>query len=525
MRFLSRRLARCLPLALSAALSAPLAAPAARAETVLRGMIGSDLRGLMPGVSPDVATGAVLQHIYEGLVAWRSDGSVSPMLAESIDTSADGRAVTFTLREGLRFHNGAPVTSREVAWTWGRFLDPKMNWPCRTAFDGTRQVHVTAVEPVDARRVTFRLAEPSPVFLSMMARSDCDSSGIAHPDAVDAEGRWSKAVGTGPFMLEEWRRGQYVQIARFPDYVSRTEAPDGLAGAKAAQVDRIRFTLIPDPSAARVALQAGNLDVLQEVDPTLAKELEAAPGIRVAHSPTAGLNTVLIRASDPVLADARVRQAIVAAVDAAGMRESLYAGFGAPGTSLVHTTSRFYTNVQKGEIGFDPARAATLLRQGGYRGQPVTITSNSQFGLMKDTAILLQAQLEAAGINAKVEILEFGAQLQKYFRGDYQLMVWNVTPYLDPVFTFDRFVGAPDASPDKVWRSAAANDLLAKLSATPEGPARQPVFDALHHQFLQDAPMLVWANRETIAAMRDTVRGFEPWPGLKPRYWNVSLGR
>jgi peptide/nickel transport system substrate-binding protein len=521
MSFLPRALAWCLPLALSAALHA---APA-RAETVLRGMIGSDIRGLMPGISPDVATGAVLQHIYEGLVAWRDDGGVSPMLAESIDISADGRAVTFTLREGLRFHNDAPVTSKEVAWTWGRFLDPKMNWPCRTAFDGTRQVHVTAVDPVDDRRVTFRLAEPSPVFLSMMARSDCDSSGIAHPDSVDAEGRWTKAIGTGPFTLEEWRRGQFVQLARFTDYVSRTEAPDGLAGAKAAKVDKLRFTLIPDPSAARVALQAGNLDVLQEVDPTLAKDLAATPGLRVSHSPTAGLNTVLIRATDPVLADARVRQAIVAAIDTAGMRESLYAGYGAPGTSLVHTTSRYYTEVQKGEIGFDPARAAALLRQGGYRGQPVTITSNSQFGLMKDTAILLQAQLEAAGINAKVEILEFGAQLQKYFRGDYQLMVWNVTPYLDPVFTFDRFVGAPDALPDKVWRSAAASDLLAKLSATPDGAARQPVFDALHKLFVQDAPMLVWANRETIAATRDTVQGFAPWPGLKPRFWNVSLGQ
>ncbi|MDJ0388539.1 ABC transporter substrate-binding protein [Roseomonas sp. E05] len=521
MSFLPRALAWCLPLAVSVA----LAAPAARAESLLRGMIGSDLRGLMPGVSPDVATGAVLQHIYEGLVAWREDGSVSPMLAESIETSADGRAVTFTLRDGLRFHNGAPVTSREVAWTWGRFLDPRMNWPCRTSFDGTRQVHVTAVEPVDKRHVIFRLAEPSPVFLSMMARSDCDSSGIAHPDSVDAEGRWTKAIGTGPFMLEEWRRGQYVQLARFPGYVSRTEAPNGLAGAKAAKVDRIRFTLIPDPSAARLALQAGNLDVLQEVDPTLAKELEAVPGLRVAHSPTAGLNTVLIRATDPVLADARVRQAIVAAVDAAGMRESLYAGFGAPGTSLVPTTSHYYTAVQQQAIGFDPARAAALLREGGYRGQPVTITSNSQFGLMKDTAILLQAQLQAAGVNAKVEILEFGAQLQRYFRGDYQLMVWNVTPYLDPVFTFDRFIGAPDATPEKVWRSAAANGLLTKLSATPEGAARQPILDALHKQFLQDAPLLVWTNRETIAGMRDTVQGFAPWPGLKPRFWNVSLGK
>ncbi|MBP0495915.1 ABC transporter substrate-binding protein [Pararoseomonas indoligenes] len=504
-------------------LGTALAAAPGQAQTVLRGMIASDIRGLMPGISTDVATGAVLQHLYEGLVAWRSDGSVAPMLAERIETSDDGRAVTFTLREGLRFHNGAPFTSAEVAWTWNRYLDPKAAWPCRTNFDGSRQLKITGVETDGPLRVTFRLAEPSPVFLSMMARSDCDSSGIAHPDSVDAEGRWTRAIGTGPFRLEEWRRGQFVQLARFDGYVPRSEPADGLAGGKRALVDRLRFTLIPDPSAARVALQAGNLDVVQELEPTVAKELQSVPGLRILHAPTAGLNTILIRGTDPVLADARVRQAIIAATDSADMREGLYQGFGAPGGSLVPTASRYYGAAQKEEIAYDPARAAGLLRQGGYRGQPITITTNSQFGLMKDTAILLQAQLQAAGMNARVEVLEFGAQLQRYTRGDYQLMIWNITPYLDPVFTFDRFIGPAEGPADKVWRNPAANEALARLSALPEGEARQPAFDALHRLFLQDAPLMVWTNRETISGVRANVRGFEPWPGLKPRFWNVSV--
>lgn len=205
------------------------------------------------------------------------------------------------------------------------------------------------------------------------------------------------------------------------------------------------------------------------------------------------------------------------------MREGLYAGFGAPGGSLVPTTSRHYGAVEREEVAYDPTRAAQLLRQGGYRGQPVTILSNSQFGLMKDTAILLQAQLQAAGMSARVEMLEFGAQPQRYFRGDYQLMIWNITPYLDPVFTFDRFIGAPDGPADKLWRSTAANDLLARLFALPEGEARQPAFDALHRLFLREVPLAVWTNRETIAGVRESVRGFEPWPGLKPRFWNVTV--
>ena len=88
-------------------------------------MVTTDIRGLMPGISPDDNTGLVLQNIYEGLVAWRADGTVAPMLAKEITTSEDKRTYTFTLRDGVTFHNGAPLTSSEVSWTWARFLDPK----------------------------------------------------------------------------------------------------------------------------------------------------------------------------------------------------------------------------------------------------------------------------------------------------------------------------------------------------------------------------------------------------------------
>jgi peptide/nickel transport system substrate-binding protein len=512
---------RPLQLALAAALAFGVAG-AARAETTLRTMIASDLRGLMPGVSPDIPTGTVLQQIYEGLVAWRNDGTVAPMLAEAIDASPDGRSVTFTLREGLRFHNGAPVTAREVAWTWSRYLDPKTNWPCRANFDGTRQIKLLGVEVLDERRVLFRLAEPAPTLLSMMARSDCDSAGIAHPDSVDAEGRWTGAIGPGPFRLEEWRRGQFVQLAAFAGYRSRTDPADGLAGAKRAGLDHIRFTLVPDPSAARVALEAGDIDLLSDIDPTTFKELEGKPGLKRQASPTAALNTIVFRSTDPVLADARVRQGIVAAIDAEGLRSGVYEGLGSPATSLVPATSRAFTAVEREALPYDPARARDLMRAGGYRGGRVTITTNNQFPLMKDTAILVQAMLQAAGMEASVEVLEFGAQLQKYLRGDFQLMVWNITPYLDPVFTFDRFIGAPDGAADKVWRSEAANNLLARLF-TASASERQPVIDDLHRLFLRDAPLAVWLNRDTLVATRDTVEGFQPWPGVKPRFWNVTM--
>ena len=213
----------------------------ARAATALRTLISSDLRGLTPGTSPDFGTGTVLQQIYEGLVAWRSDGAVAPMLAKSVDVSPDGLTYTFTLRDGVKFHNGASLTSREVVWTWKRFLDPTNNWSCRANFDGTRQIHIVSVEAKDDKTVVFRLEKPAGALLTTMARSDCDSTGIAHPDSVDTSGAFTLAMGTGPFRLSEWKKGEYVELERFADYSSRTEPTDGLAGAKKALVDKLRF--------------------------------------------------------------------------------------------------------------------------------------------------------------------------------------------------------------------------------------------------------------------------------------------
>jgi peptide/nickel transport system substrate-binding protein len=493
-----------------------------RAESVLRSMITTDIRGLMPGISPDDNTGLVLQNVYEGLLAWRADGSVAPMLAKEIATSEDGLTYRFTLRDGVTFHNGAPLTSSEVAWTWARFLDPKGGWPCRANFDGTRQIKIVAVETPTPLQVVFRLAEPSGAFLSMLARSDCDGTGIAHPDSVGADGVWKEAVGTGPFKLAEWRRGQYVELARFPAYHARNEPADGLAGAKLAKLDRIRLTIVPEPSTAKTAVQSRQLDLWPSIDPKFASELKGSE-IEIVASPVSSLNAVVMQTNDPVLKDKRIRQAIEAAIDYKSMAESLTDGYATPSTSLVPVSSRYYGAVEKNGHAYDPARAKKLLAEAGYRGQPLKITTNSRFAVMNDVAVLVQAMAQQVGINMTVEVVEFATQLSRYFKGDYQLMVFNYTPYLDPLFGLDRFIGDKAKQADRVWGHPQAIGLLAKLAQASSPEARQPLFDDLHRLFIDDSPMVVWSSGVNVSAYAKSVRGYTTWPGRKPRFWNVEV--
>jgi len=496
----------------------------AQAESQLRTIITTDIRGLMPGNSPDDNTGLVLQNIYEGLVAWRTDGTVAPMLASDIAVSPDGKTYTFTLRDGVKFHNGASLTSHEVVWTWERFLDPKSGWPCRAYFDGTRQVKIASVEAPSPMQVVFHLAEPFGAFLSLMARADCDGTGIAHPDSVGADGVWSRAIGTGPFKLAEWRRGQFVELGRNGDYAARSEPADGLAGAKLPKIDRIRLTVVPEPAAAKAAIQSGDLDLWPSIDPKFASELKAA-GLTVASSPVAALNAVVMQTNDPVLKDKRIREAIAAALDYQSMSDTLTDDYAKPSTSLVPVSSRYYGKVQQAGVGYDVARAKKLLTEAGYKGQPIRITTNSRFPVMNDVAVLVQAMGQQVGLNLSVEVVEFATQLSRYAKGDYQLMVWNYTPYLDPVFGLDRFTGDKATQPDRVWGNPEAIALLSKLMETAEPTARQPLFDQLQALFAEDAPMIVWSSGANVSAFSPAVHGYAPWPGRKPRFWNVEVAK
>lgn len=496
----------------------------ASAQTVLRTLITSDIRGLMPGISPDDNTGTVLQQVYEGLVAWRQDGTVAPMLARDIKTSEDGLSYTFTLRDGVVFHNNAPLTAKDVVWTWTTFLDPAAKWPCRANYDGSRGLKIEAVEAVGEHTVRFRLTAPFPAFLSMMARADCDAAGIAHPDSVDASGIWVRAIGTGPFKVTDWRRAEFIELERHDRYSAREEPTDGYAGAKAPKVDRIRFLVIPEPATAKAALLAGNIDLWASIDPKYAKELGADKRLRLVSSPTASINALVMQTNDPLLADKRVRQAINAAIDVAALAEAATDGYAKPNTSPVPLSSRYFGDVQRRGHQYDVAKAKRLLAEAGYRGQPIKIVTNSRFAVMNDIAILVQAMGQAAGINFVVETIEFGTQLSRYFKGDYQLMVFNYTPYLDPMFVFDRFVGDKQKQADRVWGNPRAIELLAKLAATPPDD-RQPIYDDLHRLFIDDSPMVVWSSGTFVSAHAPAIRGYEPWPGRKPRLWNVEVAK
>jgi peptide/nickel transport system substrate-binding protein len=227
-------------------LTCATATPALAAGGVLRARMNADIRSTDPGTNRDANTHGVMGHVVEGLVAFREDTSIGPMLAESWDISEDGKTYTFRLRQGVKFHNGAAMTADDVIWSFKRWLAPATQWRCLSEFSDNGITKILGVEAPDPQTVTIRLERPTALFLGTLARPDCGQTAILHHDSVGPDGKWIAPVGTGPFKLGEWKRGQYIDLIRFDDYVSRAEPRDGYAGGKKVEVDKVRINFIPD---------------------------------------------------------------------------------------------------------------------------------------------------------------------------------------------------------------------------------------------------------------------------------------
>lgn len=499
-----------------------LACPAS-AESLLRARLNSDIASVDPGMRRDENTDAVMLHVVEGLVASRADGSVAPMLATTWSVSPDGRTYLFALRHDVRFHNGAPMTSAEVVWSLRRYLDPRGHWRCKADFGPQGVAPVTSVSAVDRHTVSISLAKPAPMLLKEMARSDCGGTGILHPSSVAPDGHMVRPIGTGPFALGEWRRNQFVDLVRFAGYRPVAGPADGNAGSKHALVDRIRFEIIPDGSAASAALLRNSLDVLDNLAANELAALQGAPGIRVDRSPTMDLYGLLFQTRDPVLADPRIRRAIALSLDVAALTRVATHGTATPDSSPIPVVSPYHGATSRPLIRQNLPLARALVRAAGYHGQPIELVTNRRYPQAFDSAIIVQAMARAIGLNMQIVTLDWATQLARYAHGDYQAMIFGYSARLDPALTLDPLIGDKEADPRKVWDDPTAIALLKQTTATDDVKARQKAVDALERLFRQDQPAVILFNTARIAAVRTGVDGYRSWPGVSQRLWNVGL--
>jgi peptide/nickel transport system substrate-binding protein len=489
--------------------------------------IRSDIRSTEPGVNRDAETDTVMHHLVESLVEFQEDLDVAPMLAEKIDISPDQRVYTFTLRPNLVFHNGQPVTSADVKWSWDRWLDPKTNWICRGSFTGggsaeeERGVKLASIATPDAKTIVFTLEKPSAIFLTLMASVQCPTA-IVHKDSVGPDGSWKTPIGTGPFKLAEWKRGEYVLLEKFDKYVPRTDKQDGYAGRREAKVDRVKFLVIADPNAARNAVVAGDIDILPTVPPASIAGLRERGTLQLPEHELVGWTAMLINNADPLLKDVRMRRAIAHAIDRTQIAATATHGRSKPNGSAVPAHTKYHTPLHDEWLPYDPAKSKALLTELGYKGELIKIQTNRRYANMFDNAVVIQSMLHAAGINAQLQVLDWATQLSNYQIGKFQLSAFAFSARPDPYLTYDGIIGKKSVRKTVQWENDEAEKLTQQVGMTTVPAERQRLFDELHKLMMQDVPIVGLYNGNTVTALSPKIKGYRPWGMNSPILWGVT---
>ncbi|UXS03531.1 ABC transporter substrate-binding protein [Agrobacterium tumefaciens] len=484
----------------------------------------SDLRSNNPGVNRDGNTDGVILHIVEGLVGYTNSGEVKPLLAKSFETSADGLNYTFKLRTDVKFHNGKALTADDVVWNWTRYLKPETKWTCRNDFAEGGAAHVTGVKAVDAGTVEITLEKPSAVFLGLMSRPECGYTGIISPESVSADGSFIKPIGTGPFQWDEWKKGEYIRLAKFAEYVSPENdgKPDGMVGSKRPLADGIKFMVIPDASTVKAGLESGVLDTA-EISPDLIPEFQSNDKTQLIVSRNNGKNLFYIQTRDKVLSNPGVRRAMAMALDLDELAAAASNGTGEANGSMVSQDSVYFDDTQKKRLPYDPEAAKKELEAAGYKGEPISIIANKRGNVPSfPAAVMAQAMMQQVGLNVQIEVLDYATQVDRRRSGNYQVISQSVAPRLDPALMYSFYVGNKDKNASLMWDDPKAVELMNAAYLEADPAKRGKIFDEFHELMLKEMPGIFLYDMVDVWGATKKLKGQPVWQS-NARLWEVSV--
>ncbi|MBM4331770.1 MAG: ABC transporter substrate-binding protein [Deltaproteobacteria bacterium] len=362
--------------------------------------------GLDPTTNPASAIKRVVHYnILESLVKVDRNGKVVPALAKSFKISSDGKEYTFILQQGIKFHDGKPLTAEDVKYSFERLLDPKTAATNRKYYAG-----IEAIQVIDPLTVKFKVKKFDSNLLFNLARGDAVIVSQQTADRLK-----SQPIGTGPFKLAEWKRGDSVTMVRNPDYF--------LKGIP--YLDKVIFKFIPDPSAQLAALRAGDLDVISyDLSPENAPALEKDPRFKVLKGHTTTDVIMAMNNSRKPFNDPRVRQAITLAIDRKAVMEGAVAGYGTPIGTHMDPTNPYYIDLS-GLHPYNPEKARRLLAEAGYpNGFEAVIKLPEPYAYARRSGEIIADQLSRVGIKLTIEVIQWGQWIDRVFRNaDYELTV------------------------------------------------------------------------------------------------------
>lgn len=464
-------------------------------------VLGSDPEHLNPGISTSYPVGAVGANVYSGLVRLLPDGRPEGDLAESWTVSDDNLVYTFTLREA-RFHDGTPVTSADVAYSMEAILAPN-HGRFVNAYN-----QMASIETPDERTVVITLKQPYAPLIGLLTVFDAPVLPKHVFEGTDplTNPANNEPIGSGPFRFSQWVRGERIEIVRNDDYF-----------LDPALLDRIVFRVVPQDVGRSTALEVGEADLLWGfyLPPADLPRLEANPDLQVWKGITIpALYFVFVNNGTPGLDDARVRQALMYAVDRDQIVEQAQGGLGqaasgpfGAGFQYAYDESTDYRTLYP----YDPERARALLAEAGVSDLTLRFVYDSARGAFAAAAEIMRDQLRQVGITLDLQPVERSVMVERVYNGDYDLSMQSFTSGGDPAIGYHRiYLSAAPGTPF-VNATGYANPEVDALLGQAAGLADQGARAALYDQALailaRDVPTMVMFDELATEVAAGTLRG------------------
>jgi peptide/nickel transport system substrate-binding protein len=519
---LSRRqvLAGSAVLLASTALPTVLAAQEVKKGGRLIVAADSEPKNLNPAIVASNGVFFISSKVVEPLAEASFDG-LSPRLALSWEGSPDGLSVTFKLREGVKWHDGKPFTSADVAFSALKVWKPLQNLG-RIVFKD-----LEAVDTPDDHTAVFRFAQPMPLQLITNALPPLTSVLPKHIYEVGeiAENPANTApVGTGPFKFAEHKPGEYYRLEKNADYW----------GENLPYLDEIVYRVLPDRAAAAGALEAEEIHLAAFSAVPLAdlERISKVPGIKVIPQGYEALTYQLIVEINhrrKELADVKVRQAIAHAIDKDFVVKTIFLGYAAPSTGPVPANDKQFYDANVPQYAFDVAKANALLDEAGYpRGADGTrfslkLLPAPYFNETKQFGDYLRQALAAVGINAELVNNDAPGHIKAVYT-DHAFDLAVAPPVFrgDPSISTTILVqsGTPDGVPfsnQGGYKNDALDALIAKAIHTIDPKERIALYNQFQEIVATDLPLINVAEWGFITVARDVVQNV----ANNPR-WAVS---
>ncbi len=518
-----------LAVAAASTLAAPRIARAAD-KNVLRFVPQANLSSLDAVAGTQYVVRNAAAMVWETLYGVDHTLTPQPQMCEGHEASADAKTWTFKLREGLKWHDGAPVTARDVVASLQR-------WMVRDTMGQVIKGRLDALEVLDDRSVRFRLNKPFPKMLFALGKSNAPMA-LIMPERIARTDPFQlirEYVGSGPmqFRTDEWVPGSRAVFARFDGYVPRQEAGDWLAGGKHVAFERIEWQILPDPATAGAALQNGEIDwwelPIPDLVPLLRKHREVAVDI---VDPLGNLGSLRMNHLWPPFNDPRARTALLMAAAqedymaaVCGGDDALWQATGSfftPGTAL-------YTEdggaLAKGRR--DYAAAKRLLAESGYNGEKIVLMVATDIPITKAEGDVTADVLGKLGMNVDYQALDWGtvgarrAKKDSPTKGGWHIFhTWhagadciNPAPYT-----------ALDAGGDKAWfgwpKSQAVEDGITAWYDAPDLAAEKAAAVVINRASYDNVTYIPTGFFRQYQAWRKNVSGIARAP--LPLFWGVQ---